>query len=144
MTAPLLIGSNIINLNAWDLHTYSHQPVILINQDPLAHQGIRVAGGELVSMNPGKGQSTFNVWSKALSKGRTALILLNNAESNADVSCNAACFKAAGLTSASYTLVDAWTALKIGIAKPSQGWTSRNLKALGGSQLLVLFPAAAV
>lgn len=35
MAAPLLIGSSILNLTAWDLETYTNAEVIAVDQDPL-------------------------------------------------------------------------------------------------------------
>jgi alpha-galactosidase len=140
MTAPLLIGSNIINLNSWDLATYSNPAVIAINQDSLGKQGTRVAGGQLVAAFPLGGQSTFNVWAKALSNKATAVCFLNNANSSADVICDANCFKAAGLTQNSYTVFDAWTKARLGKATPTSGWTALGLTSTGGSQLLVFVP----
>ena len=35
MAAPLLIGSNILGLSAWDLETYTNPEVIAIDQDSL-------------------------------------------------------------------------------------------------------------
>ena len=39
MAAPLIIGSNILNLSAYDLETYINTEVIGVNQDPLGIQG---------------------------------------------------------------------------------------------------------
>lgn len=35
MAAPLLIGSSILNLTAWDLETYTNAEVIAVDQDAL-------------------------------------------------------------------------------------------------------------
>ena len=37
MAAPLEIGSNILNLSAYDLETYTNAEVIEIDQDPRTH-----------------------------------------------------------------------------------------------------------
>ncbi len=37
MAAPLLIGSNVRNMSAWDLETYTNAEVIAIDQDPLGY-----------------------------------------------------------------------------------------------------------
>ncbi len=35
MAAPLLIGSNVLNMSAWDYETYTNAEVIAVDQDPL-------------------------------------------------------------------------------------------------------------
>ena len=35
MAAPLLIGSNVLNMSAWDYQTYTNAEVIAIDQDSL-------------------------------------------------------------------------------------------------------------
>jgi len=47
MAAPLLIGSNIIDLSDWDLETYSNVEIIGVDQDTLGKQGQRIVGGNL-------------------------------------------------------------------------------------------------
>jgi len=47
MTAPLLIGSNIVDLSDWDLETYSNKDIIDVDQDVGGSQGKRIAGGNL-------------------------------------------------------------------------------------------------
>eukprot|EP00037_Helgoeca_nana_P030778 m.383854 g.383854 ORF g.383854 m.383854 type:complete len:343 (-) comp28265_c0_seq2:879-1907(-) len=39
MAAPLIIGSNILNLSSWDLATYTNREVIAVDQDLLGVQG---------------------------------------------------------------------------------------------------------
>jgi len=95
MTAPLLIGSRIIQLNAWDLQTYTNKELIDINQDPSGIQGQRVAGGNLI-----QGSTTnFNVWAKKLHDGSYAVIFLNNADHEQDITCDQACFQKMGIPS---------------------------------------------
>jgi len=47
MSAPLLIGSNIIDLTQWDLETYSNMDIIAVDQDTLGLQGQRIVGENL-------------------------------------------------------------------------------------------------
>jgi len=47
MAAPLLIGSNIIDLTDWDYQTYTNKDIIAIDQDKLGQQGQRIVGGNL-------------------------------------------------------------------------------------------------
>jgi len=107
MAAPLLIGSHIQNLNSWDLQTYSNTELIAVNQDPLGAQGMRVAGQNLIQ---GSNLSTYNVWAKKLSGGKSfAVIFLNNANSAADVTCDASCFSAIGIkSSTTFQVRDLW------------------------------------
>ena len=37
MSAPLLIGSNILNLSAWGLQTYTRTEVIAVDQDVIGY-----------------------------------------------------------------------------------------------------------
>jgi len=145
MAAPLLISANIINLNAFDMATYSNRLVIAIDQDPLGIQGSRVAGGDLVRSKPNKGQSTWNVWAKpVMPSGTVALFLMSNADAGpADVTCDPACMQRAGLKAASYQALDVWTG-KTQKLQPSKGYTAKQLTAIGGHQLLLLTPSAEV
>jgi len=141
MTAPLLIGSNIINLSPYDLATYSNSRVIAINQDALGLQGRRVAGGDLVAVFPQGSQSTYNVWAKPLAKkGQVATLFINTATSPQSVTCNTACMSLAGITSASYNVYDVWANKMIGTTSPQKGWTVQSLKENGGSQTLLFVP----
>jgi len=140
MTAPLLIGSNIIQLSPWDLATYSNKRVIAVNQDPAAKQGIRVAGGNLVQVFPESGQSTWNVWAKALHNGNTAFVFINSLNKAQSVKCDSSCMKAAGLSKTLYDIYDVWANQRIGSASPSAGWTSGLLQDNGGSQMLLFVP----
>lgn len=49
MASPLLISANIRNMSAMNMETYKNAEVIAVNQDALAQQGFRVAGGPLSS-----------------------------------------------------------------------------------------------
>jgi len=143
MTAPLLIGSNIINLNAFDLETYSNSFLIAVNQDPVAKQGIRVAGGTLVPSNPQSGQSTSNVFAKRLQNGKVVAVFFNLAQNVASVTCDATCIKATKLTAKGSKPVivwDAWTNQKIGVLDLKKGFTTQSLKENGGSQTVVFDP----
>jgi hypothetical protein len=37
MAAPLLIGSNVLGMSAWDLETYTNTEVIAVDQDSLGY-----------------------------------------------------------------------------------------------------------
>jgi len=129
MTAPLLIGSNIRKLNAWDLETYSNAEVIKVNQDPLGKQATRLAGGNLAQ---GTAKSTFNVWGKKVQNG-AALLFLNNGNTDADVTCPASCFTALGFQSTDQLKVrDLWTHMDNGTVSAT-GYTAKKVPANGGS-----------
>jgi alpha-galactosidase len=130
MTAPLLIGSSIRDLNPWDLQTYSNTEVIAVNQDPAGRQGIRLAGGNL------KGGATFNVWGKKLQDGSAALHFLNNKATPDDVTCDNACFNDMGFKPEDQLKVrDLWKHADLGTV-PATNYTVKNLGAEGGSVTL--------
>jgi len=136
MTAPLLIGSNIRGLNAWDLQTYSNAEVIAVNQDSDGKQGVRLAGNNL----QGSGSSTYNVWGKKLHDGSAALLFLNNAGQAADVTCDANCFTTLGFKSSDNLQVrDLWSHTNMGVV-PASGYTAKNVGANGGSVTLKFTP----
>jgi len=142
LSAPLLIGSNIVALSPWDLATYSNTRLIAVNQDPSAVQGQRVAGKDLVTNNaPGLDHTTWNVWSKPLASGARAVHFINVAsDSQQSVSCDAICMTRAGMTRSAYDIVDLWTMQKVGTTTPQHGWTVQDLPANGGSQTLLFVP----
>jgi len=143
MAAPLLIGSNIKSLSPWDLATYSHKGLIAINQDALGKQGIRVGGANLVSARPNPNQTTWNVWAKPLAaQGQVALHFINAAVNAQDVTCDNACFKRAGLTAASYKIIDVWSGNQIGKALLGRGYTAKGLQDNGGSVTLLFVPGS--
>jgi len=130
MTAPLLIGSNIRKLNAWDLDTYSNAEVIAVDQDRAGRQGLRLAGGDL------GGNTGFNVWGKRLQDGSAVLLFLNNANQAADVTCPAGCFTTMGFTASDQLDVrDLWEHTNNGTV-PATGYTAKNVPGNGGSVTL--------
>jgi len=133
MSAPLLIGSNIRNLDTWDLETYSNKEVIDVNQDRAGRQGFRIAGGNL------RQGGTFNVWAKKLNDNSWAVAFLNNADNAADVSCNADCFSKMDLKATDTLKVrDLWKHMDAGTTMGS--YTAKNLPAKGGYAVLTFTP----
>jgi len=129
MAAPLLIGSNIRSLNAWDLQTYSNTEVIAVNQDPAGRQGTRLAGGNLHD-----NASAFNVWGKKLQDGSAALNFLNNGNKTMDITCGGACFTALGFKSTDQLKVrDLWAHADVGTVSAGSGYTAKAVPADGGS-----------
>eukprot|EP01052_Picozoa_sp_SAG31_P006275 SAG31_NODE_286_length_18467_cov_41.317056_13_plen_1204_part_00 len=51
MAAPLILSMNVRNLSAYDLETYGNADVIAVDQDALLHQGIRLQGYNLTSVD---------------------------------------------------------------------------------------------
>uniref|UniRef100_A0A6B2L6K9 Alpha-galactosidase n=1 Tax=Arcella intermedia TaxID=1963864 RepID=A0A6B2L6K9_9EUKA len=132
MAAPLLIGGNIRNLNAWDLQTYSNVEVIAVDQDTAGHQGIRVAGSNLIQ---GNNTSPFNIWAKLLQDGSHAVVFLNNANSVQDVTCDSTCFANIGLApTMKFRARDLWQHKDLGVFIASS-FTAKSLPPSGGHAL---------
>lgn len=93
MAAPLLIGSNVYDLNAFDLETFSNRELIAVNQDPLGFQGIRLFGGNL---NTEHNPSVINIWGKLLSDGGWAVFFFNNGDTTKDMTCDSKCLSEMG------------------------------------------------
>jgi alpha-galactosidase len=112
MAAPLLIGSNIINLPPFDIETYSNTELIAVDQDSLGLQGVRVLGGPLTGSNP----SLVNIWAKPLSGDLgVAAVFLNNGPDSADITCDQDCFKSMGFSTEDVIQVrDLWAHANIG------------------------------
>ncbi|KAL6051934.1 Alpha-galactosidase [Balamuthia mandrillaris] len=131
LAAPLLIGSNIRNLNAFDLETYSNVEVIAVDQDPMGLQGIRLSGSSLQAGSP------QNIWGRLLSDengGGWAVVFLNNANVTADVTCDADCFSLMGFDSSSSLYVrDLWRHTNNGTIAVAKGFTAFGVPPLGGS-----------
>eukprot|EP01102_Stenamoeba_stenopodia_P008347 TRINITY_DN2398_c0_g3_i1.p1 TRINITY_DN2398_c0_g3~~TRINITY_DN2398_c0_g3_i1.p1 ORF type:complete len:429 (+),score=94.89 TRINITY_DN2398_c0_g3_i1:40-1287(+) len=131
MTAPLLIGSNIRNLNAFDLQTFSNSEVIAVDQDPAGVQGIRINGSTL-----NNGASTTNIWGKPLSAGvgGWAVVFLNNDDSVLDLTCDLGCFRVMGFDAGQTLYVrDLWAHTNNGTVLTDDGFTAMNIPAQGGS-----------
>jgi alpha-galactosidase len=143
MSAPLILSSSILKLNAWDLQTYSHKYLIEVNQDP-SGVGRRIAGSDLVvgGKNP-PADSQWNVWAKNVSSSLSGVVLVffNVGSSPRDVICNAACILQTGINaSGNIAVYDVWTGSKLGTLNVKTGWTAKAIKANGGSQTVVFVP----
>jgi alpha-galactosidase len=137
MAAPLLIGSNIVALNDWDLQTYSNTEVIAVNQDPLGYQGVRLVGGNLIQKPVGL---TYNIWGKKLFDGSAAVIFLNNANATATITCDSKCFGTFGWAPSRVLKVrDLWQHQDIGTVTVSSGYQATVAKQ-GESVLLKFTP----
>ena len=87
--APLLLGSNIIEMNAFDVETYTNAEVVAVNQDDLGVQGSRVRVHEVVSPIV-----STSVWARRLADGSVAAIFMNNLPFAHHVTCDAECWDA--------------------------------------------------
>ena len=89
MAAPLLIGSNMLHMNAFDVETYTNQEVISVDQDPLGIQGeivwencpVRKRENILQGHVYDRIPSCQQVWARPLHDGSFAVVLLNLAPS---------------------------------------------------------------
>jgi len=117
MAAPLLIGSNVLNMSTYDLQTYTNAEVIAIDQDSLGQQGAVVWSNCPAFTSPAKNvadvPSCQQVWARPLQGGAVAMVLVNYAASTEMVTCDAACFAKAGLSKA--VARDLWLHRDIGV-----------------------------
>jgi len=137
MAAPLLMGAHVQKLTNWDLETFTNQELININQDPLGKQGKRVAGGNLYLAPV---SSTFNIWAKPLKDGIQAVVFLNNANVETDVTCDEACFQKMGFKSnQNLRIYDYWAHKDIGTTM-AVSYTATQLSPQGGTAALRFTP----
>jgi alpha-galactosidase len=95
MAAPLMLGTNVRNMNAFDWETYTNREVIAVNQDPLGVQGIiiwencperdikEVERRFIQGIDPIPGCQ--QIWGKALQDGGWAVLLINWVQSEEEV-----------------------------------------------------------
>ncbi len=67
LTQPLLLSCDIVTMDDFDLNLVTNDEVLAVNQDPLVHQGRRLAH------EPG----IWEIWTKDLADGSTAIALFN-------------------------------------------------------------------
>jgi len=140
MAAPLLIGSNILKLPAWDLETYTNPEVIAVNQDVLGKQGIRISG---TNLSVGDDLSTDNVWARELTGGAYAMIFLNNANDDKNVTCSQTCFQRIGISSGQeYSVRDLWQHTDNGTI--NNAYISTVVPGQGGSVIIKLAPTSMI
>ena len=81
LSAQLIIGGSILNLNTFDLQTYTNKPMIAINQDVLGKQAILQMQHTQKSTNAND-PSIQQIWLKQLSGGRYAVAFVNTTNSS--------------------------------------------------------------
>lgn len=82
MSAPLIIGSNMLHLTTFDLETYTNGEVVAVNQDPLGMQGT-VVWQNCPSTDLSRDQSVENapvpncqqIWAKKLFDGYAVMFV---------------------------------------------------------------------
>ena len=127
LSAPLLLGANVVNLNSWDLETYTNKEVIAVNQDPLAVAGTRLFGTNLTS------GGEQNIWSKPLADGSIAMVFFNNGLSVQSVTCDAKCFQKTSIGDAQFSVRDLWSHQELGSFNGS--FTSIDIPGYGASAM---------
>merc|ERR1712136_404003 len=104
LMAPLLLGSNIVDMNAFDVETYTNAEVIEVNQDELAVQGSRVRVYEVIYPTV-----STSVWARRLVDGSVAVVFMNNLAYDYQVTCDSECWNALPFVSGTHVDVrDLW------------------------------------
>jgi alpha-galactosidase len=96
LNSPLIAGNDLRNMSATTRSQLTDPDVLAVNQDWAGQQGKKI-----------RDDGDLEVWSKKLSDGSAAVVLLNRSQSPATISTTAA---ALGLASSSaYTVKNLWT-----------------------------------
>jgi len=99
--APLIIGTNLLNISQQTLSILTNEEAIAVNQDPLGFQGRRFNSGD------------YEVWAGPLSSNGYSIILLNKASSSSKIT---ATWSKIGLNpNTKYTVRDLWKHQNIGV-----------------------------
>jgi alpha-galactosidase len=97
MAAPLLIGSSLLDMTAFDLETYTNKEAIAVSQDPRGQQGFVVwSDCPLIPIH--KVPRCAQIWARALSYNKTfALAFVNFADFSQPrtVRCQGVCIRQA-------------------------------------------------
>jgi len=131
LASPMLISGNVRELSPYTFETYSNSEVIAVGQDVLARQGIRISGGFLNS-------TAASVWARELVDG-VAMVFLNVGSTAIDITCDSACFQAAGFWAKDVIYArNLWTHQNVGPITAGKGWTAPAVVADGGCVMLKL------
>ncbi len=138
MAAPLLIGSNMLNMTAFDLETYTNQEVIAVDQDKLGKQGMVLKSSCPPELPNDDDNDTplpcHQVWGRPLANGNWAVVLVNyDTGKGATVTCDADCMSIMGLGNGA-NVRDLWAHKDLG----RMGTVSATLPAGGASVMYVL------
>ncbi|GHP02064.1 hypothetical protein PPROV_000082000 [Pycnococcus provasolii] len=135
MSAPLLIGSNVLNMSTWDLETYTNAEMIAVNQDALGKQAAivhdtcpklklsSIKPRHSVDFNPKRPSDELDadvpeceqVWAKPMSDGSVVLVLVNWNGSARNVTCASSCLRSAGIDASHVLAYDLWEHRKLGV-----------------------------
>lgn len=77
LASPMLVGSDVRNLDPYTLETLTNREVIAISQDPAGHQARKV-----------RDDGDYEVYAKELADGSYAVALLNRNGTTADITVN--------------------------------------------------------
>jgi len=125
MAAPLILGTHVASMTAFDRETYTNAEVIAIDQDPLGIQGAvlwedcpprtldRLVSDSLGPVLP-QPPSCKQVWAKRLADGSYAVILLNWSGSPSWVSVDAATMRLMGFAGGA-RVRNLWTKAELGV-----------------------------
>lgn len=102
LSAPLLIGTNVCNIDRVTLELLTHKGLIEINQDRLCHPAERVRHED------GK----YDVWMRPLSGVRWAVCVLNRSDSPAELAFTYSDMKLS--EKVKMTMTSVWTGDKLG------------------------------
>ena len=138
MAAPLLIGSNLLHLSAFDRETYTNAEVLAVSQDPLGQPGFVVVDscGEFNETGSPSPPECQQVWAKRLSRGAYAVLMVNWARHPVRVQCDSGCLQSVGLYG-KVDVRDLWAQADLG---PMEGITV-DLKGGGPSAMFRLTSA---
>lgn len=87
LMAPLMIGANIRELDAYDLATYTNKEVIAVNQDPMRKQGRLIVMNKVLVP-----QISTSIWARELASGNVALLFMNNLRKSSSIVCGSDCW----------------------------------------------------
>jgi len=145
LSAPLIMGVNVLNLSGFDLETYTNAEVIAISQDRNVVQGSLVwsscADHDLTAiLKPrklpaydyvGEQHNCQQIWAKPLHDGSYGVLFLNWGGDDVPVVCGKACLASMGFEGG-VAVRDLWSHQDLGIF--TDNVTSASLGRDGGSQ----------
>jgi alpha-galactosidase len=155
MAAPLQISANIRNMSSYNIETYTNSEVIAVDQDPLCRQGIRLAGNNLGYKYPTLDGSVgrevpsasgvpnaTNVWGRPLYNGDWAIVFLNSATADVDITCDSDCLKQTAVFQQNVVVRDLWAHQDVLNVMNITSLTAKAVKAAGGSAMYRLSVAS--
>ncbi len=138
MAAPLLIGSNMLNMTAFDLETYSNHEVIAVYQDSHGVQGMVLRSScpppLPVDEDNDKPLPCHQVWGRPLANGNWAVVLVNyDLDNGATVTCDTDCMSVMGFADGA-NVRDVWAHKDLGVMTTP----TVSLPASGASVMYIL------